>query len=606
MVGIKVIKKCHARLARHTKRRILVYVALQLALSLLDLVGIALLGAVASISINSLNGNSGSRIVETLVGIFKLEDASIYQQVVGLSVIAVTVMIAKSLIAQKTTRQILSVLNNEGNKLSESLLRNYFLNSKNSRSNENSQETLAAVSTGALASTVGVVGQATALLSDLSLLAVLLLGLFFVSPVVTFAAIIFFGIVGISLHRLVHSQSKKISSDVFLYTHQSSSRILETLYARRELWVNGNFDNQLAKVISLRSKLSASVLELSLLPNLSKYVIEIALVLGSVLFAGFEFVLVDSSHAITSLAVFLAAGSRIAPALLRIQQTNVQIGINIPLAEKSLSYLDLEISLIENFEPTTTQLNSEFNASISIHEVSFKYSFENQEVIKDFSLDIYPGEYVAIVGPSGAGKSTLVDLILGIITPDSGHVLLSDADPEKAVRIWPGRISYVPQQTFLTEGTLQENVALGENAAKFSMEAFSAAVKLAQLEELSTEGQDLRSVSVIEGGRNLSGGQRQRIGIARAMYTNPQLLIMDEATSSLDAQTESFISSALQNLKGRTTIINVAHRLSSIMAADKVIYLERGKIPVVGSFNEVRSSVPNFDTQANLLGIERV
>lgn len=605
MIGVKVFKKCYLRLATRTKRRIITYVFLQLALSLLDLAGIALLGAVASISINSVNGDSSSRIVEIVIRFFKLENSSIYQQVVALSVTSVIIMIAKSLIAQKSMRKIMSVLNSEGNTLSANLLQNYFLNSKNSRSNENSQETLAAVTTGAIASTVGVVGYSTSLFSDLSLLSVLLLGLFFVSPVVTLAATIFFGFVGFSLHRLVHSQSKEISSDVFLLTHQSSSRILEILHARRELWVNGNFHNQLAKVISLRSMLSTSILELSLLPNLSKYVIEISLVLGSVIFAGFEFLLVDSSHAITSLAVFLAAGSRIAPALLRIQQNNFQIGTNIPLAEKSLSYLDQTILPIEKLEPINTWSNSEFNASISMHNVSFKYSVENQAVISGFNLEIYPGEYVAIVGPSGAGKSTLVDLIIGVITPDTGTILLSDMRPEEAVKIWPGKISYVPQQTFLTEGTLQENVAFGESATRFNSESFATAIRLAQLEELATNGEDLRNISVIENGRNLSGGQRQRIGIARAMYTNPQLLIMDEATSSLDAQTESFISSALQTLKGTTTIINVAHRLSSIMAADKVIYLERGKMPVIGNFNDVRKSVPNFDIQANLLGINR-
>lgn len=605
MIGVNILKNCFTRLTTQAKRRILGYVFLQLFLSLMDLVGIALLGAVASISINSVNGNPSSHIVENVVSVFKLENASIYQQVVALSIASVLVMIMKSLVAQKSTRKIMSVLNVEGNKLSATLLRNYFLNSENSRQNENSQESLAAITTGAMASTVGVVGYTTALIADFSLLGVLLLGLVFVSPAVTLAAVIFFSLVGVSLHRLVHSQSRKLSADVFLYTHQSSSRILEILYARRELWVNGNFENQLEKVISLRSRLSTTVLELSLLPNLSKYVIEISLVLGSVLFAGFEFVLVDSSHAITSLAVFLAAGSRIAPALLRIQQNNVQIGTNIPLAEKSLSYLDQEFVSDEDSKPTSANVDSDFNASISINNVSFSYATGPHEVINNFSLEIYPGEYVAIVGPSGAGKSTLVDMLIGVISPDSGEILLSGFAPKEAVRIWPGKISYVPQQTFLTEGTLQENVAFGESDSEFSVEAFTAAIKLAQLEELSPEIQHMRSVLVVEGGRNLSGGQRQRIGIARAMYTNPQLLIMDEATSSLDAQTESFISSALLTLKGSTTIINVAHRLSSIMAADKVIYLERGKIPVVGSFDEVRRAVPNFDTQANLLGIDR-
>jgi ABC-type multidrug transport system fused ATPase/permease subunit len=210
---------------------------------------------------------------------------------------------------------------------------------------------------------------------------------------------------------------------------------------------------------------------------------------------------------------------------------------------------------------------------------------------------------VAIVGSSGAGKTTLVDLLLGVIEPDSGTIGISGLTPKLVVSKWPGAIAYVPQDVAISNGTVRENVALGFPARVATDELVWGAIDLAQLRTFVSELQSGLDSQVGERGARISGGQRQRLGIARALFTKPKLLVLDEATSSLDGQTEADISDAIQGLKGSVTIVMIAHRLSTVRNADLVIYLHEGKILAQGSFEDVRNSVPNFDNQAQLMGL---
>jgi ABC-type multidrug transport system fused ATPase/permease subunit len=211
--------------------------------------------------------------------------------------------------------------------------------------------------------------------------------------------------------------------------------------------------------------------------------------------------------------------------------------------------------------------------------------------------------YVAVVGPSGAGKSTFVDLLLGLHHPSSGSVEISGLEALTAIEKWPGAIAYVPQEIQLVSGSISENVLLGfKNDAENKKEVLSA-LKKAQLNEyIDSTGEILDSNIGDEGGK-LSGGQRQRIGIARALLTNPKILVMDEVTSALDAQTEENISNTISKIKDQCLVIVVAHRLATVRKADLVIYMQDGRIKAKGSFEQVRQEVPDFDTQAQLMGL---
>lgn len=235
--------------------------------------------------------------------------------------------------------------------------------------------------------------------------------------------------------------------------------------------------------------------------------------------------------------------------------------------------------------------------------MNFRYDFDSDFEMKDLSLEIRRGEHVAFVGPSGSGKTTLVDIILGVIRPDSGQVKISGIPPVQAFKTWPQLVSYVPQQTMISNRSLRENILLGLEKRSGSDEKITRALFKSGLENLIYELPDGLDTVLGDNGFKLSGGQRQRIGIARALFSDPLLLVMDEATSALDASTEDDITKTLRELKRKITLITIAHRLSTVREADRVFYLNKGCIEAVGTFKEVRSKVPNFDRQANLMGL---
>ena len=216
---------------------------------------------------------------------------------------------------------------------------------------------------------------------------------------------------------------------------------------------------------------------------------------------------------------------------------------------------------------------------------------------------VNPGEFIGLVGTSGAGKTTLVDLILGLINPDFGTVSISNLPPREAINTWPGAIAYVPQDVEVINGSIRDNLLLGYTKDIISDSDLIDALRKADLDQFvlsQTMGMDTR---VGEVGLKLSGGQKQRLAIARALLSRPLILVMDEVTSALDADTEINVNKEIDRLKGECTIIMIAHRLSSILKADKVIYISEGNILSVGTFSEVRNEVLDFDRQARSMGL---
>jgi ATP-binding cassette, subfamily B, bacterial PglK len=289
------------------------------------------------------------------------------------------------------------------------------------------------------------------------------------------------------------------------------------------------------------------------------------------------------------LGLFAAAAFRLLPSVNRILNGVQSVQFALP----TIDIIDREVRQLEDTPvPQRGALLMPFQKELMLSNVSFQYSGADGPALTDVSLTIPPGCSVGFVGSSGAGKSTLVDLILGLLTPGSGRITVDGVDIQSNIRGWQDQIGYVPQVIYLTDDTLRRNVAFGLNDEEIDEQAVLRAIRAAQLEDFVAGLSQGLETEVGERGVRLSGGQRQRIGIARALYHNPPVLVLDEATSSLDLATEQGVMAAVNALHGEKTVLIVAHRISTVSQCDWLYKLERGKIVQEGTFESVTAGYP--------------
>jgi len=578
---------------------------IQIIFGFLDLVGVALVGVLGALAISGVESHNPGNRVEAVLRFLQISNLSFQSQSMVLGLLAGFFLVSRTMLSIVFTRKILFFLSLRGAQLSSRLVNKLLKQPLLKVQSRTSQETSYAVTVGVSAITLGVLSSVVNLVSDGSLLLVMSAGLFLVDPIVAiFTFSIFIGI-GLLLYYLLHARALKLGNLAAKSSIASNQRILEVLHAYREIVVSNRRDYYSNEIGELRRTLAAAEAEQSFLPFIGKYVIESSVILGALLIGAVQFVTKDATHAVATLSIFLTAGTRIAPGVLRVQQGSVAIKGNIGIAKPTLDLIE-EMAIVsdevrEIQEPIFEHFG--FDASIEVSNLSFTYPKSNEFALTNVSFSVKKGELIAIVGPSGAGKTTLTDLLLGVITPTNGHVTISNSNPMHAIESFPGAIAYVPQNIEIIDGTIRENVMMGFVPNLNYENRIIDALESAQLNSVISELPDGIDTQVGDRGTRLSGGQRQRLGIARALFTNPSLLIMDEATSALDGKTEQDLSHSIQNLRGEKTIILIAHRLSTVRQADTVIYLDDGKVLAKGSFESIRTLVSDFDLQAKLMGL---
>ena len=501
--------------------------------------------------------------------------------------------------------KIFFFLSRRGATISSALISKLLSQSLTEVQSRSTQDTLYSVTAGVSAITLGVLGTATTIVSDASLLFIMIAGLFIVDPTIAVTTIIFFGTLGLILYRSMNVKAHNLGFQVAALNVKSNEKIIEVLTSYRESVVRNRRDYYAREIGRLRLGLADVLAEMQFMPNISKYVIESGIVIGALVIAGAQFAMQDARQAVGTLTVFLAAGTRIAPAIMRLQQSAIQIKSGIGSAIPTLELIE-SLHGVDNIEPVEDSLDvihDGFDANVALDLVSFRYPNQEKNALNKIVLAIGAGDSLAIVGPSGAGKTTLVDVLLGVLKANSGNVRISGVNPLDSVSKWPGAISYVPQDVVISNGTIRENIAMGFPSEVATDKLVWDAIEIAQLTDFVESLPFRLDTPVGERGTKISGGQRQRLGIARAMFTKPKLLVLDEATSSLDGQTEADISDAIQKLQGSVTVVLIAHRLSTVRNVNQVIYMADGEIVARGNFDEVRAAVPDFDRQAQLMGL---
>lgn len=301
----------------------------------------------------------------------------------------------------------------------------------------------------------------------------------------------------------------------------------------------------------------------------------------------------ETPEIVAALSVFAVAMSRMKSAVRGLIDTTADLRHHSVALEAVADALD-ELEPLVAAELAKSDAPLPLTRTIRFEGVSFRHEGADRDSLQNVDLEIRRGESVGFVGTTGAGKSTLANLLLGVLTPTTGRILVDDTDIAERPAGWQRQIGYIPQEVFLRDASLADNIALGlprEEIDAGRLEAALSAAELAPLRDRLPEGIDTR---VGEHGIRLSGGERQRIAIARALYGDPDVLVMDEATSALDATTEAAVIDSVNALKGARTLVMVAHRLTTVRRCDRIVVLEQGRIEAIGSYDELREQHAGF------------
>jgi ATP-binding cassette, subfamily B, bacterial PglK len=579
--------------------------AAQVLSGVLDLAGVLIMGAVGALSIRGIESRpTGSRTAKILQ-LAHLTGISFQIQILILSIAAALLFITKTVFSVIFTRKTFRFLSEKAADISGMLMSKLLSQNLLFIQKRTTQETIFIITDGLRNLTSGILATSVSLAADISMLTILSVGLYVFDPFVAISTTLLFLTLAFFLYQILHVRAGRIGEEVERLVVRSSQKISEVLNTYRETIVHDRRQFYAQNITRLRREYGRISAEQTFQPYISKYVIESVTILGAFTLAGVEFATKDAVHATSILIIFMAASTRIAPAILRVQQGLLMIKSSEGTA-KSTFYLidDLEnAALIHDNILIEADKSEDFVGTVSLSMVNFAYENASKFMLSDVTLSIQAGMKVAIVGPSGSGKTTLVDVLLGVHEPQSGTVIISGSSPKRAIKKWPGKISYVPQDVEIIAGTIRENVGMGYDPQFATDELVWEALGIAHLDSVVRELELGIDTEVGEGGSKISGGQRQRLGIARAFFTSPKLIVLDEATSALDGQTESEINKSISSLPDDVTVIIVAHRLSTIRHADQLIYIDQGKIMAKGTFDEVRSQVPDFDAQAKLIGI---
>ena len=554
----------------------------QASLAFLDLAVVLFVGVLSLVAAQEFGIASENSLANRVIKVLSLSENTPREQIVLLGIYSIAFLLTKSALSIYFTKKIFYFLAEKSAAVSIDLTAKLISKPILFIQSFRNQELVFSLTKGIDFLIIQVIGTLLILFADISVLVVLGATLFIVDFSAAIGTLAIFGTVGLLLHFFMGSKASGLGQQNSHLTILGNEKLLEMIRVYRELYVSGKRVSYVAKIEKIRRNGALTTAELNFLPYVSKNVIESMIVIGAILVGSLQLLFSNVNDALLTISLFIMAGSRIAPSVLRIQQAVFQMRASISQVQKILYLVKLlEISAEQSLKPHIFMNEHElFIPKIEIKEMHFGYPSADALIFQDLNLEIEP---LSAIGKSGAGKTTLIDLFLGILKPSSGEVLINGLDPEQAISSWPGLIGYVPQETVIVNGTVRENLALGFDVKNFEDQFFMRILRTAQLEEFVYSLPNGLDEIIGEQGLGLSGGQKQRLGIARALFTNPKILVLDEATSSLDGETEENFASAIELLKPLMTLIIVAHQEKTIQIADIILKVEDSGITVVGT-----------------------
>lgn len=399
-------------------------------------------------------------------------------------------------------------------------------------------------------------------------------------------------------HRMARIGDERLKANLQRYkmVDEGLGGLKELKLLQRTTWMMRRF-------IKASNVLTDTLAKKSVLDTVPRYFIEVLgfgsmlLILLYLLASG-----ADLRDSIPLMSLFAFGAYRMLPAMQGLYNSTMGLRFYAPVGSSMYEELGDSARRMAAAHPDGPEEQPLiFRRAIELHHISFAFSKERSEALRDISLTIPCRAFIGIAGETGSGKTTLADVILGLLTPETGNVTV-DGVPLKGDNIarWQRLLGYVPQDVYLADDTIESNIAFGLPVDRIDKEAVREAARLAQIQTFIEEELRLEyQTPVGDRGVRLSGGQRQRIGIARALYHGPQVLVLDEATSQLDGETEAHVFSAIEKLAHHVTLIVIAHRLTTIKRADRIYLLEKGKLAAQGTFSELLEHSQQFKNMAH-------
>lgn len=457
--------------------------------------------------------------------------------------------------------------------------------------NRNSSELLRNVNNETSVIISGVILPLLQIIMNGLVLIMIVLLLLAVEPVI---ALLTFAVLGTVSLLFIHVNKTKDQS-YGRQEQQERSRmnkiVLEGIAGIKDIKVLGREESFLKRYSYSALRTAVSQRYKNVLNDLPRPLLEIIAVF-TMLFISFLLLVMGRSTAsfVPVLALFGVATMRLLPALRIIVSAFTDIRYNMfavnPVYD-DLKCLEMNPDRCLKGEKGKTPEPYPFSSQIVFEDVSYRYPQGHQEAVCHVDLTIPKGAMIGLAGPSGAGKTTLVDILLGLLEPQQGRVLVDQQNIFEDIDRWRMNLGYIPQAIFLSDDTIRRNIAFGIPDDEINDLQLMQAVRSAQLESFIQDLPEGLDTVVGERGVRLSGGERQRIGIARALYNNPQILIMDEATSALDNITEQFVIEAMESLRSDRTIIIIAHRLTTVRNCDVIYLVDEGSIAGQGSYDHL-------------------
>lgn len=439
----------------------------------------------------------------------------------------------------------------------------------------------------------GVVNGAVTLLTEAVTLVAVAVVLGVSMPLTALGMGVYFLIVAFILKQFIRRPAARLGWTLVVTGERANTAALQGLENYKDVKIRGNDSAFLNQYVQARTESAAATRLKMILTMMPRYVLEVAFVLAIALLVSFTFLSGSGDQAFGSLALLAMAGFRVLPSMASIMATSNEIRTSWPAFERTTAELsDAQPVLAAASRPYD---RLDFINALEARGASYTYPGGAAPVLKDIDLTIPFGTSYALVGGSGAGKTTLVDLLIGFHHAQQGGVFVDGAELEANPRGWWDNVAFVPQAVTVINGSVLHNVVLDIEAAETADRAeVERVVRDAQLGDWLDALPEGLDTIVGEGAVGVSGGQRQRLGIARALYRHPRLLVMDEATSALDNLTERRVTDVIESLKGRITVIIVAHRLSTVKHCDQIVLMDEGRIVGQGTFHGLQETSPEF------------